>query len=409
MRRPPGEIAFAEPDRPGARAVEARDHVEHGRLAGPVRADHAGDRAGPGGEVDAFRRRDAAEADADPIEDEGLARRRAGQRRLSALLGDPIVAAPGQQAGEAADQPRGHQPEHCQGRDPEEQQAVLREAGQRLRQQHGDEGPEERAEHRAGSADDHREDEQDRLRERERARRNEQHQRRQDGPREAGEGGGDREGQGLHPDRVEAQSRRGDVGVAHGAHRPAEAAAGEEVEPGEARAGREHRQHGEPGRTHRLAEERRRVGDDEAVLAAGQLPALDQPVLDDEAEGDRQHGEVGALHPHRRHRHKAADERRDQGRRRERQPEADAVERQDRAGVGADRVEAGLAEGDQPGQAEEHVEADPRHRGQRHQGDHEVAVAGSQRDEAERGGGEAGNAEPHRRGRAQTVHRVRPC
>ena len=42
VSRSPGEIAFAQPDRPGARAVEARDHVEQCGLAGPVRADHAG-------------------------------------------------------------------------------------------------------------------------------------------------------------------------------------------------------------------------------------------------------------------------------------------------------------------------------------------------------------------------------
>ena len=50
-----GELGAAEPDAAGVGAVEAADHVEHGGLAGAVRADHAGDAAGLGGKADVGR------------------------------------------------------------------------------------------------------------------------------------------------------------------------------------------------------------------------------------------------------------------------------------------------------------------------------------------------------------------
>jgi hypothetical protein len=62
MCRKPGNILAVEQDRARGRRERSRDHVEHGRLAGAVRADQAGDRAAFDFERTIVDRHDASEA-----------------------------------------------------------------------------------------------------------------------------------------------------------------------------------------------------------------------------------------------------------------------------------------------------------------------------------------------------------
>jgi hypothetical protein len=80
-------------------------------------------------------------------------------------------------------------------------------------------------------------------------------------------------------------------------------------------------------------------------------------VLHDDAERDRHHGEVGPGDAQRGHAQDGADDDPDDRRQWEREPEAHAgARRHDRAGVGAERVEAGLPERHLTRSADEHVE-----------------------------------------------------
>ncbi len=107
--------------------------------------------------------------------------------------------------------------------------------------------------------------------------------------------------------------------------------------------------------------EARRGYADDAVPAAGEPAELGGPLLDDEAEGDRHHGEVGAAHAQRRD---GKEDARDAGKEAsegEGGPEGEAgAGRQDAHHVGADGVEGDVAERDLAGEAEQHVEADRR-------------------------------------------------
>jgi hypothetical protein len=63
MRRQRAQVVAAESDPALRRTVEARDHVEHGRLAGAVGADQREDLPIADLEAEPAQRREAAEAD----------------------------------------------------------------------------------------------------------------------------------------------------------------------------------------------------------------------------------------------------------------------------------------------------------------------------------------------------------
>jgi hypothetical protein len=84
----------------------------------------------------------------------------------------------------------------------------------------------------------------------------------------------------------------------------------------------------------------------EAILAAGQLAPFDGPVLDDEGEGDGHHGEVGPRHANGRHRQQRADEAGDEAGSGQSEPEARTLQRQDADHIGADGIEADMADGE---------------------------------------------------------------
>src|SRR5207249_3933184 len=61
VRRLAGDLGAVEDDVPGRRLVDAGEHVEEGRLAGPVRPDQAHDRLLGHGELDVVHGDEAAE------------------------------------------------------------------------------------------------------------------------------------------------------------------------------------------------------------------------------------------------------------------------------------------------------------------------------------------------------------
>jgi hypothetical protein len=73
VRRKRGDVLAVEHDPPAGGLVDAGDHVEECRLAGPVRADQADDRVPPDGEVDRVDGDQAAEFLAQGLDDEQVA------------------------------------------------------------------------------------------------------------------------------------------------------------------------------------------------------------------------------------------------------------------------------------------------------------------------------------------------
>ena len=102
---------------------------------------------------------------------------------------------------------------------------------------------------------------------------------------------------------------------------------------------------------------------------------FDRAVLDDERKGDRDHGEIGAGDAQSRQRQHEAHDAGDGARERQCDPEVDALEREDGDRVGADRVEADMAERHLPGQSEQNIEPDADDRGQGDQREDERRVA----------------------------------
>src|SRR5207248_5538501 len=72
----PGHVMAVEDDPPRGRLVDAREHVEEGRLAGAVRPDQRDDRPARDGEVDVVRGDQTAEHLPDPRRDEQVLLRR---------------------------------------------------------------------------------------------------------------------------------------------------------------------------------------------------------------------------------------------------------------------------------------------------------------------------------------------
>ena len=121
--------------------------------------------------------------------------------------------------------------------------------------------------------------------------------------------------------------------------------------------------------------ERRRRDAHEAVGPAGERAPLDRAVLNNEGKGDRDHGEIGTGHAQCRQREREAHDAGDRARQRQCDPEVDALEGEDGDRVGADRVEADVAERHLPGQPQQDVEPDADDRGQGDKREDERRVA----------------------------------
>ena len=215
-------------------------------------------------------------------------------------------------------------------------------------------------------------------------------------PASAGHRRRDGERHGAYERGVEADRLARDLRVAHRAHG---LAPGADLEPGvepEGERGQQQDQHRDLALGELAAGEARRRDADEAVPAAGEPAELGCPLLDDEAEGDRHHGEVGPAHAQRRHGEQHAGHARNHARKRQRQPEADGrFGREDADHVGADGVEGHVAERDLPRQPQQHIEADADDGGQPDQGqDVELVVVGPPDEGAEDGHGDGNEEHP---------------
>ena len=114
------------------------------------------------------------------------------------------------------------------------------------------------------------------------------------------------------------------------------------------------------GGVERNAEEGRARNAGDAGIAVGDRHPVDQHEPDDLAEGERDDGEIVAAQPqHRKAEHDAPERGEDAGERQqheERQPEG---LRQQRVGIGADRIEGDVAEIEQAGEPDDDVEPEP--------------------------------------------------
>src|SRR6185295_10180031 len=197
-----------------------------------------------------------------------------------------------------------------------------------------------------------------------------------------GEQCGDGEGGGLDAHWRKADRFGGDLGVAYRSHGFSESGFFEDRVPQRGKRSDPDRQEGNPA----FAEPGWREGPHQAVLPAGQAAPFHGGVLDDEAEGDGDHREVRAPYAHRGKREQRAGQRGDQRRDRQRGPEAPLRRGEDRDRVGAERVEADVAEGHLAGESEQHVQADADDRGDaEHRHDEHVVLVRAPR-ERERGG-----------------------
>jgi len=98
-------------------------------------------------------------------------------------------------------------------------------------------------------------------------------------------------------------------------------------------------------------------------------------MLDDEGERDRDHREIGTAHAQRWQRQHGAHRSGKSPRDRQRNPKAQAFERENGGGVGADRIKADVTERDLTGKAEQHVEAHAHDDGERDQRQNEMRVS----------------------------------
>ncbi|GJD58404.1 hypothetical protein IFDJLNFL_4324 [Methylobacterium dankookense] len=383
---PAGEVRSVEAERTRARPVEARDRVDEGRLARSVRADQGVDL--PWGDADTGRIQggEAAEAHGEAVRLQGgggAARQGLGGGHALGRV-DPARARSqaGVELAQRAEDAAGQAEHHRQ-----QQRAVgeflpLGEALQHLGQVGEDEGAEHRPEGRGRAPQDHHQQEADGIREGEDVGRDV-------GVEEGVEAAGDprrhrrdREGQRADAGGADAEAARRRLALGHRQHRPAVARMLQVVR-GERRQEQREGEHRVEGvARERMAEQVRARDAGEPGGAPGQALPFDGDVLDDEAEGDRHHREVDAAHPHARIGERRAEQARDHRRAEAREQEVEAEpDRQDRARIGAEREQAGLAERDEPGEAHEDVQADRDHAvdQEQHEQTQLVLVAGGQR------------------------------
>ena len=123
-------------------------------------------------------------------------------------------------------------------------------------------------------------------------------------------------------------------------------------------------------RRERNAEQGRPRNAGDAVRAAGQALPVDDDEADDLAEGQRDDGEIVAAQPQHGKAEQHAPERGEDAGERQADPERQSeIGRQQRVGIGADRVERDIAEVEQAGEADHDVQPPAEH----HVGEHEDA------------------------------------
>ena len=100
----------------------------------------------------------------------------------------------------------------------------------------------------------------------------------------------------------------------------------------------------------------------DAVRAAGEIVPVDQHDADDLAEGERDDGEIVAAQAQHREAEDDPPERREEAGERQAEPEAEPeILRDQREGIGADRIEGDVAEVEQAGEADHDVQPPAEH------------------------------------------------
>ena len=123
-------------------------------------------------------------------------------------------------------------------------------------------------------------------------------------------------------------------------------------------------------RRERNAEHGRPRNAGDAVRAAGHALPVEQDEADDLAEGERDDGEIVAAQPQHGKAEQHAPERGEDAGERQADPERQSeIGRQQRVGIGAHRIERDIAEVEQAGEADHHVQSPSEH----HIGEHEDA------------------------------------
>ena len=118
----------------------------------------------------------------------------------------------------------------------------------------------------------------------------------------------------------------------------------------------------------RQAEERRPRDARNAVRAAGEVLPVEQDQADDLAEAERDDGEIVAAQPQHRKSEQDAPEGGEDAGKRQADPERQAeVLREQRIGIGADRVEGDVAEVEEAGEADHDVQPPAEHHVGQHQ------------------------------------------
>eukprot|EP01022_Parablepharisma_sp_SALTPOND_P030357 TRINITY_DN760_c2_g2_i2.p2 TRINITY_DN760_c2_g2~~TRINITY_DN760_c2_g2_i2.p2 ORF type:complete len:1280 (+),score=504.50 TRINITY_DN760_c2_g2_i2:6407-10246(+) len=379
----PGQVdGLAEEGGTGGGPGLAGDDIHHRGLARAIGTDQAGDGRPRHGEAELADRPHAAEHHRQALHRQAAtgALRQGGvtflcirryRRRQLRYRPAPARHQSRQQAGHAIR----CDPQHQQEQGTEEQQAIVFQTGQQFRQGTHDHGADQRPQDGTGAAQHHHQDEEDGLHEAEGVRRHQPRQRCEQAAGQSCQRRRDGEGDGLDHQRIDADRLGGGLAIAHRAHGGPPATTRQPAITGQHHG---HARQGQDGdRT--LALQSRHGGrhqPHDAVLAAGDVAPFDDGVLDDEAEGNRDHGQVRPLHAQGRQGQQQAQGARHHGRQRPGQPE-----RQTGPGgenghrIGAHGVETDMPEGDLPGQADQHIEADADDGHQRNAGQHEDVVA----------------------------------
>ena len=379
--REPREGARPEVHHTRRRTVVPAQDVEQRGLPGAVGPDEAVDAPREEREIAGGERGDTAEVYLEPagVERRSLPRPRPPRPRRRVVRGRSQARALHESAHHAARQEVDAAQEQCAVH----HKPVVGEPVQDLGKNDEHTRPHDGPRHAAEAAEKDDQEEKDRGLQREAVRAHKAGEERVEAPARGGERGAQRERHRPNEVGTEPERLRRDVAVPDGAERPPPR------RPAEIVCEREAHEDGESDdvvvarERERQARERgaRDVGDP-AEPARKPVP-FDQAVLDDDAEGDRHHREVGPGDTQRGQAQDGADDDPDSRRQREREPEGEpAARRDDRAGVSAERVEAGLPERHLPRGAGEHVEPRRDHDADADQDRDEeiVRVAGAERD-----------------------------
>ena len=184
------------------------------------------------------------------------------------------------------------------------------------------------------------------------------------------------ESHGADADQVDTDRTRRDLGIAGGAHRVTPAAALQPIEQDDADKHQNRAGDCKTALRQRVAEDRHRRAQNEAVPATGEALPFDGDVLDDEPERDRDHREIWTPDAQRGHRKQATNDadQNDAGSGGREIGPAGLLHQQN-GRVGADCHEADVSKRDLARQSEQDVEADAGDRGQRNGGDQEYRIA----------------------------------